>query len=131
MLEFSCDKCGNDVILNETFTIVHYMDILKYEMISPGELITKDLPDFMFYQCIECDERYKLNFKEVELRVRKKLVDKAAKLRTRNLRAQVNPYDIDPDNGIAECGICEGFDGEGNCFKDFIKQCPVRNFKNA
>jgi len=131
MLEFSCDKCGNDVILNETFTMTHYMELLKYEMTHKGGLISKDLPIFMFYQCIECEEKYKLNFKEVELRIRKKIADKAVKLKNINLRSQVNPYTIDPDNGMDECGMCEGLDGNGNCFKDFIKQCPVRNFNNA
>jgi len=131
MIDFNCDKCKSKVVLNEVITIKAYVDILNYEAINTGELVSNTLPSFLYYQCIECGEKYKLDFKEFELRVRKSMVEKAVKLKNINLRSQINPYSIDPDNGITECGMCDGIDGKGICFTDYFKQCPIRKLKNA
>lgn len=131
MFEFDCDKCGGTVLINETFTMKHYSDMLKFEIDNTGGMLSEEVPIFLFYQCMDCNELYKFNFKEAELRLRKSLVKKAAKLKQINLRSKVNPYTIDPDNGLEHCGLCEGIDGEGNCFVDYIKQCPIKDLKNA
>ena len=117
--------------MNELFTTQEYVKILRYEVLNTGELITSDVPLFMYYECINCEKKYKLVFQEVEARVRKSLAKKAARLKTLELRSKINPYKVDPDNGFESCGLCDGFDGKGNCFTDFTKQCYIRKLKNA
>lgn len=131
MLEFDCDKCSSAVIVNQLFTSQEYNKILRYEVLRSGEVVSNELPPFLYYECVGCGERYKLDIKEYELRVRKATVKKAVKLKNSELRSQINPYKIDPDNGLKHCGVCEGVDKEGNCFVDYIKQCPIRKLKDA
>jgi hypothetical protein len=131
MLEFDCDKCSGPTTINDLLTIKAYNDVMKYEVTHTGEIVSKEIPVFLYYECISCGETYRFGFKEVEGRIRKAMAAQAIKLKNTELRAQINPYNIDPDNGIESCGICEGVDGEGNCFVDYVKQCPIRKIKNA
>jgi len=59
--------------------------------------------------------------------VKNYIAEEAMYIRKQRMFAEdINPYTIDPDNGLDYCGQCDGYDGEGNCLVDIIKQCTIR-----
>ena len=126
MFKIKCDNCNNYIVLNQKKTMDYYMDTMQYTIERVGNINYDQIPLFTFYKCHGCKKEYKFDVKEYELRVKKTLVEMALKIKRSELLSSINPYNIDPDNGMEFCGICEGYDQKGNCFVDMVKQCPLR-----
>jgi hypothetical protein len=93
---------------------------------STGKLIEASIQQYLIYTCIKCGKNYKFSYKEWEKRFRMQIAEDAMHVRKAEMFKQLNPYIIDPDNGLEFCGQCDGIDNEGNCYVDIIKQCTIR-----
>lgn len=127
MFILECEKCSGKLIVDETATTVEYAKDMDYCVDELGELQEKSIQEYLVYRCNKCGREYKFTYKNWEKRMRIKLAKEAMQLRKHMMFANdINPYTIDPDNGIEYCGQCDGIDGEGNCLVDIIKQCTIR-----
>lgn len=126
MFAFKCEKCGNKVIVDEMATKDEYMKDMDYLVDENGELLDSAVQQYLIYVCTECGENYKLNHEEWEKKFRKKIAEDTMHVRKAEMFRQLNPYTIDPDNGLEFCGQCDGVDKEGNCYVDIIRQCTMR-----
>jgi len=127
MFTISCDKCEGNLIPNEFLTAEEYMKDADYFVDELGKLQEYSIQQYLIYNCRSCEKIYKFNYKEWEKRMRIKVAKEAMSLRKQKMFAEdINPHNIDPDNGLEYCGQCDGYDGEGNCLTDIIKQCTIR-----
>jgi len=127
MITFQCEKCGNVLVMNEMRTVDEYMKDMDYLVDELGVLQEASIQQYLVYDCAECQESHKLTYKEWEQSVRMQVAKQAMAMRKQKMfKLDLNPHDIDPDNGLEYCGQCDGFDDEGNCLVDIIKQCTIR-----
>jgi hypothetical protein len=127
MLPIVCDKCNGELVLDEALTIEEYMKDMDYFVDELGNIQDSCIQQYMFYVCSFCKTAYKFTYKDWEQRMRLRIAKEAMDLRKQKMFAEdINPYTIDPDNGIDYCGQCDGYDGEGNCLVDIIRQCTIR-----
>ena len=82
---------------------------------------------FIVYECNKCQGEFKLTYKDWEERFKEQVTLEVKNRRKSILMSSVNLRMTDPDNGISYCGKCEGYDGEGNCLNDIIRQCPIKD----
>jgi hypothetical protein len=128
MFIISCDECGGDLIIDETLTVKEYMKDMDYFVDEEGKLQEASIQQYLYYQCTKCRKVFKFTYKDWEKRMRLRIAKDAMMFRKQKMFAEdINPYIIDPDNGLEYCGQCDGYDGEGNCLVDIIKQCTIRN----
>ena len=126
MFTIKCEKCGGMVIIDELLTRDEYLKDMNYLVDENGQLLDSAIQQYLMYKCVDCNELYKLTYKEWEKLFRKKLAEEIMYARKAKMfRDELNPDIIDPDNGFEFCGQCDGNDGEGNCFTDIIKQCTI------
>jgi len=127
MFTISCDKCDGDLRINDFLTTEEYMKDSDYFIDELGKLQDDSVQQYLIYKCIQCEELYKFTYKEWEERMRIRTAREVMGLRKQKMFEQdINPYNIDPDNGLEYCGQCDGYDEEGNCLTDIIKQCTIR-----
>ncbi len=127
MFVLSCDECGGKLILDELTTMVEYSKDMDYFVDEIGELQEKSIQKYLIYKCEDCTKDYKFTYKDWETRMRMKIAKEAMGLRKQIMFTKdINPHLLDPDNGIEYCGQCDGYDGEGNCLVDLVKQCTIR-----
>ena len=126
MFEIKCERCGSKVIPDEMSTRDEYLKDMSYMVDVNGKLLDSSVQQYLIYMCIKCGESYKLSHKEWEKRFRKKIAEDTMHVRKVEAFKKMNPYIIDPDNGLEFCGQCDGIDKEGHCYVDIIKQCTMR-----
>ena len=126
MFDLKCDECGHKVVPNEMLTRDEYMKDMDYFVDEEGKILDSSVQQYLIYTCIKCEKIYKLNYKEWEQRFRKKIAEDLMHVRQVEAFKKLNPYTIDPDNGMEFCGQCAGIE-DGNCYVDIIKQCSIRN----
>ena len=114
-------------MIDEYKTIEEYMKDMDYFVDETGKLQEASIQQYMFYKCSGCGELYKFTYKDWERRMRLRIAQETMDLRKQKMFAEdINPYTVDPDNGLDYCGQCDGYDGEGNCLVDIIRQCTIR-----
>lgn len=127
MFSLECDKCANALVIDEKATLDEYMKDMNYLVDDVGNLQENSIQQYLVYRCVFCGEVKKITYKEWEKFIRFKIAKLAMNLRKQKMFAEdINPYIIDPKNGIEYCGQCDGTDGNGNCLVDIIKQCTIR-----
>lgn len=127
MFDLECEKCGNSLQIDEYLTAKEYSKDMNYLVDEIGHLVESTIQKYLIYRCNICGIVYKFTYKEWEELIRIKVAKIAMDLRKQKMFAEdINPMRIDPDNGLEYCGQCDGYDGEGNCLVDIIKQCTIR-----
>lgn len=126
MFPIMCDICGNSLFFDYHTTIEEYLPKVNYMQNTIKDICDIALDSHLSYNCTHCAEKFKYTFKEVEL----KLIDTIKKDVKRYRKIYVfkniiNPMNIDPDNGLVFCGICDGVDNLGNCYNDIKNVCPL------
>lgn len=130
MFVLSCNDCGGRLILDELATVDEYTKDMDYIVDEIGDLLEKSIQKYLIYRCADCHTTDKFTYKEWEERMRMKIAKEAMGLRKQIMFSRdINPNNLDPDNGLEYCGQCDGYDGEGNCLVDLIKQCTIRKDK--
>jgi hypothetical protein len=127
MLEVICDNCGDILALDEISTFEDYKKDHGIILKEDGTLSEESIPTYIVFKCLSCNSLYKLTYEEWFEKVKFKIAESAMHARRLEIfKEHINPYIIDPDNGLEFCGKCPGIDNEGNCYVDIIKQCPIR-----
>jgi hypothetical protein len=130
MFDLECEKCGGMIQIDEYLTAEEYGKDMDYLVDEVGHLVESTIQKYLVYRCISCDATYRFTYKDWEKHIRVKVAKIAMDLRKQKMFAEdINPMMIDPDNGLEYCGQCDGYDGEGNCLVDIIKQCTIRKDK--
>lgn len=127
MFDLECKKCGSSIQIDEYLTAKEYSKDMDYLVDDVGKLVTSTIQKYLIYRCDMCGIIYKFTYKDWEESIRIKAAKMAMSLRKQKMFAEdINPMKIDPDNGLEYCGQCDGYDGEGNCLVDIIKQCTIK-----
>jgi DNA-directed RNA polymerase subunit RPC12/RpoP len=127
VIVIECDKCAGRVEVDSTKTLDDYVDNLKCIVDRKGKLVEDTILPYLIYKCIKCGKIYKFTYKEWEKRMRIQLSKIAMELRKKKMfGSNTELLSIDPDSGLDYCGQCTGYDGDGNCLVDIIKQCSLR-----
>ena len=130
MFDLECEKCGSSIQIDEYLTAEEYSKDMNYLVDEVGHLVKSTIQKYLIYNCAMCGATYKFTYKDWEELIRIKVAKMAMNLRKQKMFAEdINPMRIDPDNGLEYCGQCDGYDGEGNCLVDIIKQCTIRKNK--
>lgn len=126
MFEIECDKCGNDLIIDEQATGDEYLKDMDYLVDSAEEIIAVATQQYLIYKCLSCETIYKFTYKDWENRLRLKIASEIMEVRKQNMFKEViNPQIIKSD-AKEYCGQCSGYFGDGNCLVDVVKQCTIR-----
>jgi len=128
VFNIKCDMCGYLIELDFDRTVESYCGDMDYLIQEDGQLAENTIQNYMIYKCSNCGEIYRFTLKDLELRIRKQAAISAMNMRRDEVFKNIKPNSINPDNGFEYCGKCDGYDGEGNCFIDVIKQCSIRKF---
>lgn len=127
MFRIECEKCGEDLMIDDRLTMDEYLKDMDYLINETGEIVEASLQEYLIYKCPLCESTYKYTYKEWEELYRKRLAKEIMEVRKiKMFRSHINPHAINPDNGIEYCGQCSGYDNEGNCLVDIINQCTIR-----
>lgn len=128
MFDIGCDKCGNILLVDRRATTDDYVKTMKYLMReSDGELDEGSVQPYIIYKCPSCNESYKFTYKDWEKRYRLQIANDAMEIRKQQMfKEDIDPYSLNPDNGLEYCGQCSGYAGDGTCLTDIIKQCTIR-----
>jgi hypothetical protein len=130
MFSISCDKCGEDLIIDDRATSDEYMKDMDYLVVEEDKIVEKSLQQYLIYRCGLCDKTYRLTYKEWEAKYRQKIAMEVMEVRKQKMFSEnINPQTINPDNGLEYCGQCSGYAGDGHCLVDVIKQCTIRKDK--
>ena len=121
-----CKKCDQLLVLDEAITVAQYYKDMDYLVDDLGEIIEKTLQNYLIYKCIGCNSVEKFTYKDWELLQRRQIAKSVMEFRKTEVFKKINPQSLDPDNGIAYCGQCSGYGGDGYCLNDIIKQCILR-----
>lgn len=128
LIEIKCDKCKKgrivfdyDITLNNLLINVDFHnDLIKY-------IQDKWVSSVLYYKCDNCGNVVEYTFKEIEEKARESVARDVMNIRKQSMFRTINPKTINPDNGLEFCGICDGIDGEGNCYSDIVKQCTIKH----
>jgi hypothetical protein len=127
MFEIQCDDCGESLIIDMKETADDYSKTMNYMLDQEGKLMPDTIQNYLIYKCIRCDKVYKLTYQDWERMFREKLAWEIMEIRKQKMFSEeINPQTIHADNGMDFCGQCSGYAGDGNCFKDIIRQCTIR-----
>jgi len=127
MFSLECEKCGSLIQIDEHITAEEYSKDMDYLVDEVGYLVESTIQKYLIYKCSNCGATYRFTYKDWEKLIRIKVAKVAMSLRKQKMFAEdINPMIIDPDNGLEYCGQCDGYDNEGNCLVDIIKQCTIR-----
>lgn len=126
MFYILCDFCENQLVLDQNKTLNYFYNNLSYYIKEDGFLNYKDIPVLMMYYCLGCNKEYEFDVFELNTRLKKSIADVALKLKRKNLALEMKDIKPDQDSGLVYCGICPGYDGEGNCLKNIIDRCSIR-----
>lgn len=130
MFDLGCEKCGGLIQIDEYLTAEEYSKDMDYLVDEVGHLVEATIQKYLVYRCGVCGTTYRFTYKDWEERIRIKVAKMTMGIRKRKMfEGDINPMRIDPDNGLKYCGQCDGYDGEGNCLVDIIKQCTIRKDK--
>lgn len=129
MLTIRCTKCDGALIVDDMATITMYIqDDPNYVVnIDTGKLEEDSIQDYLVYRCSVCGSVYKFTYKEWELKYRLEIANQVMDIRRREVFKNLNPLTVKEDNGLAFCGKCSGYAGDGYCLIDIINQCKIRN----
>lgn len=127
MFGLECEKCGGLILIDEELTAKEYTKDMNYLVTKDGKLDVSTIQVYVIYRCLKCNKLYRFTHKDWEELIRIKIAKMTMDIRKQRMFAKdINPLLIDPDNGLEYCGQCDGYDGEGNCLVDIIKQCTIR-----
>jgi len=127
MFEIKCESCGGWLVPDQGATLEDYSKNIRTYFNKEGSVVEESIPNYLVYSCDTCKKTYKLTYKEWEKRYRKEIILEVMELRKmRMFSTEINPYTIDPDNGLEFCGQCSGYAGDGYCLVDIIRQCTIR-----
>lgn len=129
MFDVRCDVCNGFISLDFNKTVEFYYKDMDYLVDESGDIKDSSLQKYMIYKCNECGRIYKFTLQELELRIRKQIAKTVLNFKRNEVFKNIRPNSVNPDNGFEYCGKCPGYDGEGNCFVDVMKQCIMLNSK--
>jgi len=126
MFEIECDKCGNNLIIDEQATKDEYLKDMNYLVDSAGKIIDSTIQQYLVYRCLHCGTIYKFTYKDWENRLRLKIAGEIMEVRKQQMFEEIiNPQTIRSE-AREFCGQCSGYFGDGYCLVDVIKQCTIR-----
>ena len=131
MWKFFCDNCGQT--LNEdTLRTIEEHDKEVSLIVKNNELDVGLLPRYIVFKCPVCDFISKMDVDKLLNPYLELILSRLDKYRIQECMYTIKNNNwfvknFSEDNGIAFCGCCSGFlDGDGYCYNDVIKVCPVR-----
>lgn len=120
-----CSKCKGLLLFDEQATINLYNEKLIYKLQDVDTVVESEISKRLVFTCKKCKNQEYLMYSEWEKRARKYLTEKMLKVRTARLLAKYRARGVNEASGIAYCGGCFGYGGDGWCLKDIIKQCEI------
>jgi len=128
MFNIECENCGNNMTIDLDINIDEYLkEGVDFRLDKDGNVPDIDVPAYIVYYCPLCESKFKYTYEEWEKAFRQKIAKEVLEIRKKKMfKEKINPYTINPDNGIEYCGQCSGYFGDGTCFVDIIKQCTIR-----
>ena len=126
MFTICCDKCGSELMIDHQATFDEYMKDADYLIDDIEKIAESSLQQYLIYKCGLCGESYKFKYEDWEKRYRKAIAEEVMETRKHDLFKSFNLSTISADNGMSYCGQCSGYDGDGYCLNDIIKQCTIR-----
>lgn len=128
MFEITCDKCGTNLFLDYNTTANEYKKDAHYNIDKDsGKIIEASIQQYLVYTCPLCNTSCKFTYADWERRYRKSMAEYIMEFRKQEMFKNLDPRTLDPDNGVAFCGQCSGYNNDGYCLKDIIKQCTIRD----
>ena len=132
MFIISCDYCGSQLDIDYTSSLEEYLHKVDYIKDDINYITNTALQTPLFYKCIRCSKIFKYTWQELEAKLRQAVSRDVKRYRKIHVfKNVINPININPDNGLVFCGICDGVDNSGNCYNDIIKVCPFVNRNEA
>ena len=132
MFVISCDKCGSQVNMDYNASLEDYLHKVDYVKDSADQIVDTALSTYLIYRCSRCSSIFKYTWPELEFKLRESVYKDVKRYRKIYVfKNVINPGSINPDNGLIFCGICDGVDNIGNCYKDITKICPFVNKNEA
>ncbi|HLD90913.1 MAG TPA: hypothetical protein VI911_07875 [Patescibacteria group bacterium] len=129
MYDIKCTECKGLLIVDMELSREHLWTSDKVMYTNTGVLIEETINSELVYRCINCEKLFNLTYKDWESQIRKQLAEEIMHLKRRISFRSLDPYIIDPDNGLTFCGQCPGYDNLGNCFLDIVTRCELRKQK--
>ncbi len=127
MFNIMCTICGEDIKVDYDTTLSEYLTKVDYVKDDINKTCDIAISSFLVYKCLGCNKTFKYTLKEVEFMIRQTITKDIKRYRKSQVSKQLYQLTlVDPDNGMDYCGLCDGVDGEGNCFVDMFPQCPFR-----
>ena len=125
MFIISCDYCNSQLDMDYTSSLEEYLHNVDYVKDDIEHIAKTALQTPLLYKCIRCSKVFKYTWKDLELKLRQAVFKDVKRYRKIYVfKNFVNLAVINPDNGLTFCGICDGADNAGNCYKDIINICP-------
>jgi len=125
MFEITCEECSSLITMDYQASLEDYLYKVNYVTNDITYITDTAIKAYMIYKCIGCGKVFKYTLKDLELKLRQSIHKDVRKYRKiyvfRNI---LNPANVDPDNGLLFCGICDGVDNLGNCYTDIVNICP-------
>lgn len=126
MFPLICSGCKNYLEFDYQASLEEFLSKVSYTKDSIDKICNVSLETPLMYKCVKCGSKVNYNFREVEEKFKETLCKDIKKYRKIYVfRNVLNPNNINPDNGLTYCGICDGVDDEGNCYVDIYKICPL------
>ena len=128
MFDIDCDNCGSTLNLDQKSTIDSYLNDADYRIDEDTERIVEaTIQQYLVYACSNCGSKYKFTYKDWEKRQRQLTAEFVMELRKQDMfKTKIDPRTISEDSGVEFCGQCSGYNGDGYCLNDIIKQCTIR-----
>lgn len=129
MFEIFCEECNSKLIYDHTATVESCLNGLDYNKNTIIKIQDKWLSEKLLYTCLSCNKKYAYSLKELEEKIRETVAkDVMLFKRTQMLKSGlINPKLVNPDSGLAFCGVCPGLDMKGNCYVAVINQCTIKS----
>jgi DNA-directed RNA polymerase subunit RPC12/RpoP len=125
MFEITCEECSSPITMDYQASLEDYLYKVNYVTNDITYITDTAIKTHMIYKCYGCGKVFKYTLEDIELKTRQSIHKDVRKYRKiyvfRNI---LNPANVDPDNGLLFCGICDGVDNLGNCYTDIVNICP-------
>lgn len=124
--EIKCEVCGNDISFIFDKTVDDYIILSKVNAVNVYDSVDKIINKHLVYRCNLCGQLYRYTYKEIELMIRKKIVEKALTVLASTQIPSISRVFM--DKYMIYCGKCTGIDGSGCCTKTIYEKCDIKRF---
>lgn len=125
-----CESCGSNLNYSNTDTIEAYTSPYTFDINNIENIVDGMLSEYLVFRCVNCGERYRYTFKEIEKIARKELsrmvmtsVAVGAVIQSGKLSSS--------DRTLVYCNKCNGVDGKGGCLLKIFKDCKLKRFPSG